>query len=143
MAKMDDLSARISSILNDPDSMAQIRSMAEGMLGGTEKPKNDAPDIDIGRLLPMIQKINNDVISFLMRADVPMPDNNQVREQKARAIDRSKLKEQRTDLLSQANSNTQERQVTQPIHVEKKVGRNDPCPCGSGKKYKNCHGKEE
>ena len=56
---MDDLSARISSILNDPDSMAQIRSMAEGMLGGTEKQKNDAPDIDIGRLLPMIQKINS------------------------------------------------------------------------------------
>ena len=27
-----------------------------------------------------------------------------------------------------------------PVHVEK-VGRNDPCPCGSGKKYKNCHGK--
>ena len=77
-----------------------------------------------------------------MRADVPMQDNNQVREQRARAIDRSKLKEQRNDLLSQSNSNTQERQTTQPIHVEKKVGRNDPCPCGSGKKYKNCHGKE-
>jgi preprotein translocase subunit SecA len=91
----------------------------------------------------MIQKINTDVISFLMRADVPMQDNNQVREQRARAIDRSKLQEQRTDLLSQSHSNTQERQVTQPIHVEKKVGRNDPCPCGSGKKYKNCHGKEE
>jgi len=29
-----------------------------------------------------------------------------------------------------------------PIHVEKKIGRNDPCPCGSGKKYKNCHGRE-
>ncbi|MBO7306023.1 MAG: SEC-C domain-containing protein [Bacteroidales bacterium] len=29
------------------------------------------------------------------------------------------------------------------MRVEKKVGRNDPCPCGSGKKYKNCHGKEE
>ncbi|MBQ5700827.1 MAG: SEC-C domain-containing protein [Alistipes sp.] len=27
------------------------------------------------------------------------------------------------------------------MHVEKKVGRNDPCPCGSGKKYKHCHGK--
>jgi preprotein translocase subunit SecA len=27
-----------------------------------------------------------------------------------------------------------------PVHVEQKVGRNDPCPCGSGKKYKNCHG---
>ena len=91
----------------------------------------------------MIQKINNDVISFLMRADVPMPDNNQVRESRARAIDRSKLKEQRTDLLSQSHSNTQESQITQPVHVEKKVGRNDPCPCGSGKKYKNCHGREE
>ncbi|MBR5147510.1 MAG: preprotein translocase subunit SecA [Bacteroidales bacterium] len=88
----------------------------------------------------MIQKINTDVISFLMRANVPMQDGSQVKEQRARAIDRSKLKEQRNDLLSQANSNTQERQVTQPVHVEKKVGRNDPCPCGSGKKYKNCHG---
>ena len=91
----------------------------------------------------MIQKINTDVISFLMRANVPMQDGSQVKEQRARAIDRSKLKEQRNDLLSQANSNTQERQVTQPVHVEKKVGRNDPCPCGSGKKYKNCHGREE
>ena len=88
----------------------------------------------------MIQKINTDVISFLMRANIPMQDGSQVKEQRARAIDRSKLKEQRNDLLSQANSNTQERQVTQPVHVEKKVGRNDPCPCGSGKKYKNCHG---
>ncbi|MBK6411056.1 MAG: SEC-C domain-containing protein [Flavobacteriales bacterium] len=31
-------------------------------------------------------------------------------------------------------------QPTQPVRVEKKVGRNDPCPCGSGKKYKQCHG---
>ena len=91
----------------------------------------------------MIQKINTDVISFLMRANVPMQDGSQVKEQRARAVDRSKLKEQRNDLLSQAHSNTQERQVTQPVHVEKKVGRNDPCPCGSGKKYKNCHGREE
>ena len=39
------------------------------------------------------------------------------------------------------NLSYNEQQVTQPIHVEKTVGRNDPCPCGSGKKYKNCHGK--
>ncbi|RSL37307.1 preprotein translocase subunit SecA [Enterococcus durans] len=38
------------------------------------------------------------------------------------------------------NSNTNAKK--QPVHV-KKVGRNDPCPCGSGKKYKNCHGKDE
>ncbi|HQQ13707.1 MAG TPA: SEC-C metal-binding domain-containing protein, partial [Bacteroidales bacterium] len=53
----------------------------------------------------------------------------------------SKIKEERNDLLSQAHSNTQQKEVTQPVVAEKKVGRNEPCPCGSGKKYKNCHGK--
>ena len=38
---------------------------------------------------------------------------------------------------------TGERPKPQPVHVEKKVGRNDPCPCGSGKKYKNCCGRNE
>ena len=91
----------------------------------------------------MILKMNSDVISFLMLSNLPAPDPNAARAQRARAVDRTKLKEQRSDLLSKANTNTQENQVTQPIHVEKKVGRNDPCPCGSGKKYKNCHGRLE
>ncbi len=90
----------------------------------------------------MINKINREVISFLMRADIPIQDPSNVREaQRARGLDRSKMKEERTDLLSQAHSNTQHQEVTQPIVAEKKVGRNEPCPCGSGKKYKNCHGK--
>ena len=91
----------------------------------------------------MILKMNSDVISFLMLSNLPAPDPSNARAQRARAVDRTKLKEQRSDLLSKANTNTQENQVTQPIHVEKKVGRNDPCPCGSGKKYKNCHGRLE
>ena len=33
-----------------------------------------------------------------------------------------------------------QKQKAQPVRVDKKVGRNDLCPCGSGKKYKNCHG---
>jgi preprotein translocase subunit SecA len=90
----------------------------------------------------MVNKINKDVISFLMRADIPVQDHTQVREaQRPRGLDRSKMKEERSDLLSQAHSNTQHQEVTQPIVAEKKVGRNEPCPCGSGKKYKNCHGK--
>jgi uncharacterized protein YecA (UPF0149 family) len=44
--------------------------------------------------------------------------------------------------MSAANGqDTRRQQVTQPIHVEKKIRPNDPCPCGSGKKYKQCHGK--
>jgi len=57
-----------------------------------------------------------------------------------KGIDNRQLKTGRTDMLSQAHR-TSEQQVTQPIRVEKKIGRNDPCPCGSGKKYKQCHGR--
>jgi preprotein translocase subunit SecA len=90
----------------------------------------------------MVQKINREVISFLMRADIPVQDPNSVKEaRKPRGLDRSQMKEERSDLLSQAHSKTQQQEVTQPIVAEKKVGRNEPCPCGSGKKYKNCHGK--
>ena len=53
----------------------------------------------------------------------------------------SKYETSRTDAL-QAGANTQERRH-EPVRAEKKVGRNDPCPCGSGKKYKVCHGKNE
>jgi preprotein translocase subunit SecA len=92
----------------------------------------------------MLEKINEDVISFLMRADIPTQDPNTVRESRGpQGIDKSKIREQRQDLLAQSHSDTQQRTITQPIHVEKKVGRNDPCPCGSGKKYKNCHGRLE
>jgi len=90
----------------------------------------------------MVQKINREVISFLMRADIPVQDPSNVKEaRKPKGIDRSQMKEERSDLLSQAHSKTQQQEVTQPIVAEKKVGRNEPCPCGSGKKYKNCHGK--
>ena len=91
----------------------------------------------------MLENINEDVISFLMRADIPTQDPNTVRGSRPQGIDKSKIREQRQDLLAQSHSDTQQKQITQPIHVEKKVGRNDPCPCGSGKKYKNCHGRLE
>jgi preprotein translocase subunit SecA len=91
----------------------------------------------------MLERINEDVISFLMRGDIPQQDPSDVRESRAQGIDRSKIREQRQDLLAQSHSDTQQRTITQPIRKEVKVGRNDPCPCGSGKKYKNCHGKLE
>jgi preprotein translocase subunit SecA len=89
----------------------------------------------------MVQRTNKEITSFLIRSDVPIDAPQNVHEaQVPRRTDRSRYKEERSDLLSQANANTQEKQKPQPVHVEKKVGRNDPCPCGSGKKYKNCHG---
>jgi preprotein translocase subunit SecA len=92
----------------------------------------------------MIQKINREITSFLLKGDLPTQDPSSVREaQLPRRADRRRLQEGRDDLLSQSHSNTQQRQKPQPVKVEKKTGRNEPCPCGSGKKYKHCHGKGE
>jgi len=89
----------------------------------------------------MIQKINKDIISFLIKGRLPMQNAENVQEAKRpRKTDMSKLKTGRHD-DAQFGHKTQQEQVTQPVKVEKKVGRNDLCPCGSGKKYKHCHGK--
>jgi preprotein translocase subunit SecA len=89
----------------------------------------------------MVQKTNKEITSFLLKADVPIGEPDNVHEAQApRRTDRRQYKEERSDLLSQANADTQDHSRPQPVKVEKKVGRNDPCPCGSGKKFKNCHG---
>lgn len=88
----------------------------------------------------VIEKISRDVIAFLVRAQIPLRQNSDlnVREEAARKrTDLSQMKMSHDDV----SANTSEPKSNAPIHVEKKIGRNDPCPCGSGKKYKNCHGK--
>ena len=89
----------------------------------------------------MLQKVNKEIIGFLSRANLPVQQSDQVKEvhQPRRAENRN-LREDRSDILSQRTS---EPTVAGPVKVEKKVGRNDQCPCGSGKKYKNCHGRDE
>ena len=90
----------------------------------------------------MVQRTNRAIISFLIKANLPIQEPSNVREaQMPRRADRRRLQEGRDDLLSQSHSNTQQKQRPQPVKVEKKVGRNELCPCGSGKKFKNCHGR--
>ena len=88
----------------------------------------------------MLEDLNKDVLSFLLRSHIPLRDANEAPRQapQQRRPDMTQMQTSRTDLVTnggQAKSNA-------PVHVEKQVGRNDPCPCGSGKKYKNCHGKQ-
>ena len=91
----------------------------------------------------MLNKVNADVLSTLNKAYIPVRENtaeNVQRERQERAkVDVNKLQASRMQAAAQAGQ--QERQKPMPLHAEKKAGRNDPCPCGSGKKYKNCHGK--
>ncbi len=86
----------------------------------------------------MIGKVNKEIISFLGKARLPVKDPAQIqRGTDQQRTDTSKLQEGRSDLPGGKGG----RQKTQPVRVEKKVGRNEPCPCGSGKKFKQCHGK--
>ncbi len=89
----------------------------------------------------MLDKMNRDVVSILMKAHIPLRDPSQVHEaRQQRKLDMSKYETSRTDALNAA-ANTQQRSQ-EPVKAEKRVGRNEPCPCGSGKKFKNCHGRD-
>ncbi|MCR5760307.1 MAG: preprotein translocase subunit SecA [Bacteroidales bacterium] len=85
----------------------------------------------------MLESLNQDVLTFLLRAFVPLrdaseapPPNRSMRRQAPQ------LNARHDDLTTNG-----EQKSNSPVKAEKKIGRNDPCPCGSGKKYKNCHGK--
>ena len=90
----------------------------------------------------VLEKISRDVLAFMVRAHIPLRRADEeipVREQQQRKrTDLTNMRTSRNDLVT----NGGEPKSNAPVHVEKKVGRNDPCPCGSGKKYKNCHGKD-
>ena len=95
----------------------------------------------------MISRIYDRTSGILMRGQIPMQAPDEVREaapeQRTR---RDQYRESHTDLAdpnqqAAAQQDTRARQPQQPIVKEKMPGRNDPCPCGSGKKFKNCHGR--
>ena len=95
----------------------------------------------------MVNKINDQTSSILMRGQIPVQEPTQVKEAPVpgRTRQTQRYNETKVD-LNDANQQAAAQNDTrnarrEPIRVEKTVGRNDPCPCGSGKKFKNCHGK--
>ena len=88
----------------------------------------------------MLTDIYREVVTFLCNGQIPIREPQQMRSASAPTRQNNRLKEGREEVSQNTNA-PQQREITQPIRVEKKVGRNDPCPCGSGKKYKNCHGR--
>jgi preprotein translocase subunit SecA len=98
----------------------------------------------------LMVNINKDVSTFLSLGSLPVQGG--VREGRREQTDMSRMQAGRDNSLGSLEDPSarpgQQLQTNagnapekpQPVHVEKKVGRNDPCPCGSGKKYKNCHG---
>ncbi|MFN8285034.1 MAG: preprotein translocase subunit SecA [Chitinophagales bacterium] len=94
----------------------------------------------------MLSEINKDVTTFLMKGTLPVQDPTQIQQHKQRRIvERTKEfrgGENMEDEYQGAEAATDTREKQMPVRAEVKVGRNDACPCGSGKKFKHCHGKE-
>ncbi len=96
----------------------------------------------------MLDNLNNRTLSILMRGQIPEVQQQDIKEAAPEARSQ-RYNEQKDDLIDRnqqaaANHDTREsaaQQRTQPIIKDKLPGRNEPCPCGSGKKFKNCHGR--
>ena len=104
----------------------------------------------------MLQEINRDIISFLLRAGIPIQEAPpQVARRPEPPTDMSRMRNNKAqvDARGQHYAADEEDYYTEtpeavappvkkaPVQAGPKIGRNDPCPCGSGKKYKACHGK--
>ena len=103
----------------------------------------------------MDSEVNKDIVSFLSHCAIPVEQQHApIREGKEQKTDMSKMKVRKDELVPADNAS---REIVnegrdyyepstpvkqEPVKVGPKIGRNDPCPCGSGKKYKNCHGRE-
>ena len=101
----------------------------------------------------MLDALNRRAIAILLRGQIPTANPEEVRQaQEQRRQDYSRYRTQKDSVAraaqqsgqaAAAGRDTREVQRPEPIHVEKKPRPNDPCPCGSGKKYKQCHGRLE
>ena len=92
----------------------------------------------------MLGKVNREVLAILNKGYIPVRGGgeqpSEMQQQRERAkVDVNKLHASRMQAAAQAGA--ADKGKPSPVKVEKKVGRNEPCPCGSGKKYKHCHGK--
>ena len=98
----------------------------------------------------MNSDINRNITEFLCHASIPLESGEQVKEGRQQKTDLSKMRANKDDIDAAGQEyGANEKDYLdptpvkqEPIRVEKIAGRNDPCPCGSGKKYKQCHGKE-
>ena len=91
----------------------------------------------------LLVRISQEIVSFLNKGKIPVAEESQqqVREAQLPQSDAKKLTTGRQEVAGGGRQVAPGGKGSQPIRVEKKVGRNEPCPCGSGKKYKNCHGR--
>lgn len=92
----------------------------------------------------MNAEVNKDIVSFLCHSSIPIQQEDaQLKEGRQQKTDMSKMRANKEEVDATGDDYAaNEKDKLVPVTVAPKIGRNDPCPCGSGKKYKHCHGKD-
>jgi preprotein translocase subunit SecA len=102
----------------------------------------------------MSSDVNREIVSFLCLASIPVQQENApLKEGRQQKTDMSRMKANKEEIIEKGEDYAANEKdyydpsggtavKQEPVKVGPKIGRNDPCPCGSGKKYKNCHGRE-
>ncbi|MDB5229357.1 MAG: secA [Chitinophagaceae bacterium] len=100
----------------------------------------------------MDAEVNKSIVQFLCHAAIPFEQNNTapIKEGREQKTDMSRMRANKDQVAAAGNDYAANEQdyydptpvKQEPVKVAPKIGRNDPCPCGSGKKYKQCHGKD-
>ncbi|MBS3772387.1 MAG: SEC-C domain-containing protein, partial [Bacteroidales bacterium] len=90
----------------------------------------------------MLEKISKDVAATLIKGHIPIEDSEDIQEaQRRRQVDMSQYETKRPEAVASGGGGGGGQRKPEPVKVGRKVGRNELCPCGSGRKYKNCHGR--
>jgi preprotein translocase subunit SecA len=106
------------------DAMSELRQAVRLQVYAQINPLREYQEVGFSKFEIMIQNIENDAMRYINRAQI-----------------RENLQREQVVKNTIASDGKEESIKRKPIKVAEKVGRNDPCPCGSGKKYKNCHGR--
>lgn len=106
------------------DQMSELRQSIGLRSYGQQNPLREYQEVGFQLFEDMIAAIEADMTRYILRAQI-----------------RDNLRRVQVAKPTKATSGKEEPKKRQPIRRDKKVGRNDPCPCGSGKKYKHCHGR--
>lgn len=104
-------------------------------------PKQEYKRESFAMFAAMLESLKYEVISVLSKVQVRMPEEVEALEVQRREESERLAKQQQLSHQSDNSALMSQEEVSVAASLERKVGRNDPCPCGSGKKYKQCHGR--
>ena len=124
------------------DAMDRLRDGIYLQAYGNRDPAKEYAIAGYDMFEQMIASINETTLSALFHISVKgMPKERKAATGTARQAPSARASAAQRSPMQEQSTNRQSQEAQQPVRVEKKVGRNEPCPCGSGKKYKNCCGR--